>query len=91
MKLGLTLKRAAGPDADIVVTVDAAASEDNPFLIPPPPPGIAPEAAAGVVAREVSIWVGAATSMRGRGVKASYAEPRDAFDREQAETRAQNE
>ena len=47
--------------------------------------------ATGVVAHEVSIWVGAAISMRGRGVKARNAEARDAFDREQTETRAQHD
>jgi hypothetical protein len=47
--------------------------------------------AAGLVAREVSLWVGAAISARGRRVKARNAEARAEFDREQAEHRAEME
>jgi hypothetical protein len=47
--------------------------------------------AAGLVAREVALWVGAAISARGRRVTARNAEARDNFDREQAERRAEFE
>jgi hypothetical protein len=47
--------------------------------------------AAGLVAREVALWVGAAISARGRRVKARNAEARARFDREQAEHRAEIE
>ena len=57
-----------------------AAALRDPFVI-----------ASALLAREVSIWVGAAISMRGRRVKARNVEARDAFDREQTETRAHNE
>ncbi|WP_210507540.1 hypothetical protein [Naasia sp. SYSU D00057] len=45
--------------------------------------------ASGVIAREVSIWFGLATSARGRKVKARNAEARAEFDRESAERRAE--
>lgn len=45
--------------------------------------------AAALVAREVSIWMGLAIAARGRRVKARNVESRAAFDREQAEKRAQ--
>ena len=47
--------------------------------------------AAGLVAREVSLWVGAAISARGRRIKAKNAEARAEFDRQQAEHRAEIE
>lgn len=46
---------------------------------------------AGLVAREVAIWVGLGISARGRRVKARNVEAREAFDREQAEARAERE
>lgn len=45
--------------------------------------------AAALVAREVSIWMGLAIAARGRRVKARNVEARAAFDREQAEKKAQ--
>jgi hypothetical protein len=47
--------------------------------------------AAGLVAREVALWVGAAISARGRRIKAKNAEARAQFDREQAEHQAEIE
>ena len=47
--------------------------------------------AAGLVAREVALWVGAAISARGRRVKERNAQARAEFDRQQAEHRAEIE
>jgi hypothetical protein len=44
-----------------------------------------------LLAREVSIWAGAAIASRGRRVKARNVESRATFDRELAETRAERE
>ena len=52
----------------------------NPFVI-----------AAGLLGREVSMWMGAAISARGRRVKAKNTESRAEFDRESAERHAQYE
>ena len=52
----------------------------NPFII-----------VAALLAREVTIWVGAAIASRGRRVKARNIERREAFDREVAETKAERE
>ena len=52
----------------------------NPFVI-----------AAGLLAREVSMWMGAAISARGRRIKAKNTENRAEFDRESAERHAQYE
>lgn len=43
---------------------------------------------AGLVAREVSLWVGLGIAARGRRVKARNIEARETYDREQAEARA---
>jgi hypothetical protein len=47
--------------------------------------------AAALLAREVSMWMGAAISVRGRRVKARNLETREAFDRESAERTAEYE
>ncbi|MFD1714757.1 hypothetical protein ACFSBZ_09770 [Amnibacterium flavum] len=47
--------------------------------------------AAGIVAREVSIWTGAAIAARGRRVKARNLETRAAYDRADAERKAEYE
>ncbi|TAL42155.1 MAG: hypothetical protein EPN91_09085 [Salinibacterium sp.] len=46
---------------------------------------------AALLAREVTIWAGAAIASRGRRVKARNIERRAAFDREVAETKAERE
>ena len=46
---------------------------------------------AGLVAREVSLWMGAAIAARGRRVKAKNAEARADFDRDSAQARAEYE
>lgn len=46
---------------------------------------------AGLVAREVSLWMGAVISARGRRVKAKNAEARASFDSESAQARAEYE
>lgn len=46
---------------------------------------------AGLLAREVSMWMGTAMSRRGRRLKARNAEARAAYDRELAEKRAEND
>lgn len=46
---------------------------------------------AALLAREVSLWAGAAISARGRAVKAKNAEARAAFDREAASRKAEYE
>jgi hypothetical protein len=46
---------------------------------------------AGLVAREVALWAGAAISARGRRVNARNAEARAEFDRDEAERRAEIE
>ena len=52
----------------------------NPFII-----------AAGLLAREVSMWMGALISARGRKVKVRNSEARESFDRESAERTAEYE
>lgn len=47
--------------------------------------------AAALVAREVSMWTGALISRRGRSLKARNADARAAWEREVAETRAEQE
>jgi len=47
--------------------------------------------AAALVAREVSLWTGALISRRGRSLKARNAEARAAWEREMAETRAEQQ
>lgn len=46
---------------------------------------------AGIVAREVSLWMGAAVAARGRRVKARNAEAREDYDRDTARARADYE
>ena len=46
---------------------------------------------AGLVAREVSLWMGAAIAARGRRVKAKNADARSDFDRDSAQARAEYE
>ena len=67
------------------LTPDAAVAASRQLLISPL------VIAAGLVAREVALWVGAGISARGRRVKARNAEARARFDREQAEHRAEIE
>lgn len=57
-----------------------AAALTSPFII-----------AAALLAREVSMWMGAAISVRGRRVKARNLETREAFERESAERTAEYE
>jgi hypothetical protein len=47
--------------------------------------------AAGLVAREISLWMGAAVAARGRRVRARNAEDRAAYDRDTARARAEYE
>lgn len=47
--------------------------------------------AAGLLAREVSMWLGVAIARRGRKVKARNAERKEAWEREVAEQRAEHE
>jgi hypothetical protein len=51
----------------------------------------APAIVAGLLAREVSLWMGAAIAARGRRVKARNLESRDAYDQEVAAKRAEYE
>ncbi|PJJ73242.1 hypothetical protein CLV46_2828 [Diaminobutyricimonas aerilata] len=46
---------------------------------------------AGLVAREVSLWIGAAIAARGRRVKARNAEAREDFEREREQVRVERE
>ena len=52
----------------------------NPFVI-----------VSALLAREVSMWVGAGIAARGRRVKARNVADREAYDRELAEKRAEHE
>jgi hypothetical protein len=67
------------------LTPAAATDEFRRFLVNPL------VVAAGLVAREVSLWVGAGISARGRRVKARNAEVLAEYERDQAEHRAEIE
>lgn len=67
-----------------MTAADAATTVARYFLSPG---GIA----AALLAREVSLWTGAAIAARGRRVKLRNVEAREAFDREQEEERARRD
>ncbi len=50
-----------------------------------------PAIVAGLLAREVSLWMGAAIAARGRRVKVRNVEAREAYDRDEATKRAEYE